>query len=623
MRLFSQLLRPSLRLRVGFVGVVLLVAGLGALAYHVAISQREALAESAKADYLGFARSLGALVRPHVVRGEREKIAELLAEVVGPDRENVRYAVVEDVWGQPFATVGRAPPQGAPVLVERVATVAQRDSSVAPADATLFEAAVPVLEEGVRFGAVRVGVSTRLASGGLPSVLVTAAPPILIGLGVFAALAFLVDLRIRSILSNFIQAARRVASGDLEHPIDVSTGDELEELAKAFNSMAGAIRDRDAELRRAKETLEHTVEERTRQLSEEKGRLDTIVGAVGAGMLLLDPSLRVVWTNRVAREWYGDGAQLLGGPCPWGGTEVDPRCPACPSRRALASGRPHVEDALPVRIDGVERYFTVIASPVRDSEGRVTEVLELLLDVTRRRELEADLVQAAKLTSVGELAGGLAHEIGNPVGVISAKVKLLLRAIREGQTPRKLESDLQAIERHAERIAAITGKLLSFARRAPGLRSEVRIGDVVQEAVALLEHRLIARQVDLTIEGADAVPPIHANRTELVQVFVNLIQNAIDAMPHGGQIRVEAGERQGALHVLVCDTGTGMSSAVQERAFQPFFTTKDPGHGTGLGLSISQRIVNDHGGTLTLETRPGEGTTLAVRLPVRQEQDVA
>jgi len=605
----------SFRLRVGLVAFALLLVGLGALVAYVARSQHALVEESAKADYLHYARGIAIMVEEHLARGEREKIAEHNGMAVRSGGGDILYLAVEDAAGRPCAVSGEPPPSATPVVRERITEVGEPPHSYLHGEGHIFELAVPILRDGTRIGAVRMGISTRRANQEVFSLLRAVVVPTVLGLAVFAGLALFVDARLRGILRRFIEATRAMAGGDLGRRVEIRTGDDLEELARNFNRMADALCEREAELRRAKGTLEEAVRERTRELRAEKERLDAIVGAVGAGMLLLDPGMRVVWMNRVAEDWFGPRERRIGTVCPWAECAEEPRCPCCPSRLAVSSGRTEVADGIPVDIDGVRRWFTVISSPIRGPDGRVTEVLELLLDVTRRKEVEEELVQAGKLASVGELAGGVAHEIGNPLAIISGKTKLLLAALREGRTPERLAADLEKIERHAERIGRIAGSLLSFSRRSTRERGRLRIEDALREAIALLEHRLGAGNVRFSLRTAADLPEIVACKAEVVQVFVNLLQNALDAMPGGGDLRVEAEAEDGSVRVLVADGGPGMTEAVRRRVFDPFFTTKGPGRGTGLGLSISHRIVRDHGGEISVESRPGSGSAFTVRLP--------
>ncbi len=608
----------SFRHQVGLAAFGLLLVGLGALVTYVARSQHVLVEDSAKADYLNYARGLAIMAADHIRAGEKESIAEHIEMAVRGAEGEVLYIQVEDGEGRPLATAGSPFPSRGIVRAERTSEVGAPPETFFHGEGHVFEIAVPVHHGKDLIGAVRMGISTRRMNQEAFSIMRTASVPMAIGLLVFAGLALFVDSRLRGILRRFIDATHRMAGGDLEHPVVIRTGDDLEELARDFNRMAEVLRERETELRRAKETLEDAVQVRTRELSAEKGRLDAIVGAVGAGMLLVDPGMRVLWANRVAEEWFGPRDRLIGSvwslAAPVDGASSD----LGPVRVAAGSGSTEIADAVPMDVEGRKRWFTVVSSPIRGADGRVTEILELLLDVTRRKEVEEELIQAGKLASVGELAGGVAHEIGNPLAIISGKTKLLLAAIRQGRAPERLAADLEKIERHADRIGRIAASLLTFSRRSTRERAGLRVEDALREAVGFMEHRLDAGKVRLSMRVAPDLPQVVACRAEIVQVFVNLLQNAFDAMPEGGVLRVEATAEDGTVRVVVADEGGGMTEAVRRRAFDPFFTTKDPGRGTGLGLSISHRIVRDHGGEISVESSPGRGSEFSIRLPAAE-----
>ncbi|MBN9520787.1 histidine kinase, partial [bacterium] len=226
---------------------------------------------------------------------------------------------------------------------------------------------------------------------------------------------------------------------------------------------------------------------------------------------------------------------------------------------------------------------------------------------------------------VGELAASIAHELNNPLGTVSLRVEGLLAKTPEGDPRRR---PLEVIEQEVERMAGLVGNLLQFSRAGRDQVSTVDVAEEVVKTVELVTHHLRKRQVRVEPEFAPGVPHIHADRQQLRQVFLNLFTNAADAMPAGGRLvpRVRPGRLapdRPAVVVEVADTGTGIPPELLARVCEPFFTTKDEGKGTGLGLAICRRIVQQHHGTLEVESRPGEGTTVRVTLPVRPDTNVA
>ena len=254
-------------------------------------------------------------------------------------------------------------------------------------------------------------------------------------------------------------------------------------------------------------------------------------------------------------------------------------------------------------------------------EARTAELSAAVVELKAAQEA---LVRTERLASIGGLAGGVAHEINNPTGVILTRAQYLQTVAKDEHFSADVMEDLVAIQKQAERIARITGSLLSFSRQQPASKGPVVVAEMITEALALVEANL--RGTDVTLEKAipDDLPPLLGDKGKLEQVLVNLMKNAIDAMPSGGKLSVSA-IKVGAkrISITVADTGSGISPEVQAKIFEPFFTTKEVGKGTGLGLSIAYGIVSEHGGDLTVSSRPGAGTEFHMLLPVLGEEALA
>jgi signal transduction histidine kinase len=252
-------------------------------------------------------------------------------------------------------------------------------------------------------------------------------------------------------------------------------------------------------------------------------------------------------------------------------------------------------------------------------------------DVTERRRAEENhrettrqLWQAARLAGVGELAAGIAHELNNPLGTVALRVEQLLARTPTDEPRRR---HLEIIEQEVERMAGLVGNLLLFSRAGRDQVSTVDIPEEIVRTLELVSHHLRKRRIRVVTEFARNVPSIQGDRQHLRQVFLNLFTNASDAMPDGGVLtpRVFPGslpDGRAAVVVEVADTGSGIPPDLLAKVVEPFFTTKPEGVGTGLGLAICRRIVQQHSGILEIESRVGEGTTVRVTLPVRQETNV-
>ena len=252
-------------------------------------------------------------------------------------------------------------------------------------------------------------------------------------------------------------------------------------------------------------------------------------------------------------------------------------------------------------------------------------VLNCLATERHEAELSGQLVHAAKLASIGELAAGIAHEINNPLAIIAEEVGDLedsLDPVLSANDPRPIDlpDHLGAIREAVYRCRDITRKLLSFVRQGDLRVGRHALHPILDEVLdMLLGHELLLSNITVVRRYDERVSDIVIDRNQLVQVLVNLVKNAIDAMPGGGTLTVTTRFRGERVAMSVADTGCGMTSAQLERAFTPFFTTKDPGKGTGLGLSVSYMIIQHFGGTFHVDSTPGKGSTFTVELPLPGE----
>lgn len=242
----------------------------------------------------------------------------------------------------------------------------------------------------------------------------------------------------------------------------------------------------------------------------------------------------------------------------------------------------------------------------------------------RNTELQSQLIQAEKLSAVGQLISAVAHELNNPLGAISGYVQL---ATRDGCPP-ALRRDLDQIYSNVLRCRKVVDNLLFFVRQSRHERGKVDLNRAVTSALELLEYRLLKTEdVSVTKQASGGSPSIVGDYQQVVQVLVNLINNACDAMasvvryPEGKRLLIRTGTAGGRAFIRVEDNGPGIPPGAEARLFQPFFTTKAPGRGTGLGLSICRQIAREHGGDISLENRPGRGCAFTLELPAGSEAE--
>ncbi|MFN3466443.1 MAG: sensor histidine kinase [Candidatus Brocadiales bacterium] len=235
------------------------------------------------------------------------------------------------------------------------------------------------------------------------------------------------------------------------------------------------------------------------------------------------------------------------------------------------------------------------------------------------RKSQFQLCRAGKLAALGEIVGQIAHEVNNPIAIISAKAKLLTNRLQEGCTMEKALLDLQKIDTHAERIASITKGLLAFCRPSAEKKAIIDVNQAVKATLRLLDRSAL-NGLSFRINLAEKPLWIYGNFNELQQVFLNIINNAIDAMPDGGQLEVTTLTQDNSAIISLTDSGVGIPPGDIDLIFDPFFTTKPEGKGTGLGLSISHGIVQDHGGHIDVASTLGRGSTFTIRLPLRVKE---
>ncbi len=263
-----------------------------------------------------------------------------------------------------------------------------------------------------------------------------------------------------------------------------------------------------------------------------------------------------------------------------------------------------------------EAVLNVAIAPLVSKEMKQIGRLIILDDITDRDELERRLVQADKLSSIGLLAAGVAHEVNTPLAVISTYAQMLARQITDDSPQSKL---LEKIARQTFRASEIVNSLLNFSRTSTTELVEVDLNRVVRETVGLIEHQLKNAAVHTEFTLADPLPVIRGNAGKLQQVFLNLFLNARDAMEGGGTLSVRTSNGGGAVRVEVVDTGQGIPSENLARIYDPFFTTKGARKGTGLGLSVTYGIVREHGGEIEVESQPGAGTRFVLEFPLARK----
>jgi two-component system, cell cycle sensor histidine kinase and response regulator CckA len=298
--------------------------------------------------------------------------------------------------------------------------------------------------------------------------------------------------------------------------------------------------------------------------------------------------------------------------------------------RAVVASRLGLRSACAFPIHADRRVTGVMVLLSRDAREADEDLLTMLSDVGsrigshlehRRVALELSrqrdvLYQSEKLAALGRLVAGVAHEMNNPLGIISSRIELMLAEAQGQPFPAEHLEDLKVVHRNVLRVAGVAQALRSFARQSTGERSRVDLNLVVTETLLLAGKPMSTDNVRIGTALDPSLPPLLGNANALQQVLLNLITNAREAMVGGGEIRIETGldpDRPGRVRLVVADTGPGISASHLPHLFEPFYTTKPSG--TGLGLAVSYGIVQDHLGTIDVQSPPGQGATFILSFP--------
>ena len=363
-------------------------------------------------------------------------------------------------------------------------------------------------------------------------------------------------------------------------------------------------------------TQRKAVEDAVR-LSEARAR--ALFEAASEGVVVVDSGGRIVSVNGKMEELFGyPRSELIGHSIemlmPDRYRDVHPRHRgeyfASPRPRPMGRGL----DLAGLRKDGTEFPIEISLSPIDTDEG--VQSVAMVTDITGRLAVERATRQAERLASLGILSAGIAHEINNPIGIITSRIELMLIDAAEHALPATVVDDLHVLHRNAMRVTSIAQRFLSFARQSPAERSPVDLNRVVAQTVELVERQM-GEGLRIITDLEPASPPILGHANALQQVLLNLIMNARDAMDGRGEIRIATGvsrDRPGQIRLTVADTGPGIPPDAISRIFDPFYTTK--ASGTGLGLSVSYGIIRDHNGTVDVESSVGKGATFILTFPI-------
>lgn len=424
----------------------------------------------------------------------------------------------------------------------------------------------------------------------------------------------------------------------------LKTTEELEEKKMQLQALAA--------------NLEQRVLERTGEIRALQNWLVEITNGIDEGIMLISKDFKILWANRKVMESSGlKESEIIGRPCYKVTHKNDEPCSSeyemCPIDQLKKTNAPVCLVHTHFDKQNNAYYVEVSIYPLKDESGQVHQYIHVTKDITERvrmteemkryianletvnrelRQTQARLIQSAKMASLGQLASGIAHEINNPLTGVLNNVQLIKMGMDSAGASFMSEMEfkelLDVIEESALRCTRITSSLLEFSRASSASTQPVSANELVEKILILIGHELVLQNIVVETELYPQLPLVLINPQLLQQVLMNLVTNARWAIKKKSPdakgavtIKTEHNPMDERVNIYVSDTGIGMPQEVLDRLFEPFFTTKEVGEGTGLGLSVVYGIIKDHKGNIEVQSKPGEGATFKISLPVYRGED--
>ena len=366
---------------------------------------------------------------------------------------------------------------------------------------------------------------------------------------------------------------------------DKARAEELEKHEKELEKYAGE--------------LEEKVSQRTGELTAEKEKLNTIVSAIGNGIMLVDNQEVILWVNQTMKDIAGK--DLTGTHCREIFTDYS----------VISSYEENdMQTAILSNLFGKsDRCFQVTTAPVRADDGGVHGYIKMLQDVTELKRQEEQMMHSEKLACLGRLTAGIAHEIGNPLTSVFSFIQVLKNMERDEFKKETIDT----IYFHMNSIADILTQLSAFSKIPPMELKPSKVNSLIEETLSLIQYDRRTQDITIIKDLASDIPEITTDASQLSHVLVNMVLNAADAMPDGGTLTIRSRARNNSVVIDFEDTGVGIDSDNLSKVFDPLFTTKEKG--TGLGLAVSNRIIKKLHGSITVESEPGKGSKFVITLP--------
>ena len=385
-------------------------------------------------------------------------------------------------------------------------------------------------------------------------------------------------------------------------------------------------------------------------ISERAKEIETVINGIQENILVITPDMIIADVNdSFLRQMNYSREEVIGKKCHEIFQRLDHICSGdfyCPLKEAINMQEPRQSVIRRLGGEGESRYIEVTIYPIWEKPGKISRFIEISRDITERKREEEEitrrlevmveertnelkkthekLLHQDKMASLGKLSASVVHEINNPIAGILSMILLIKRILEENDWEKKdtltFAKYLDLMETETRRISRIISNLLSFSRQSKIELAHLDVNRLIEKAVLLNSNLMKINRIRVNQNLSTNMPPLYGSEDQLLQVFMNIISNAAEAMSHkdGGALTIETKQNKTAeeIEIIFADTGVGIPDSRLTKIFEPFFTTKKKGKGVGLGLSVAYGIIQDHKGSIKVESKPGEGTRFIITLPI-------
>ncbi len=429
-------------------------------------------------------------------------------------------------------------------------------------------------------------------------------------LAVTAVGGYALSRRLLGPLTVLTGETQALAAGDFSRRVEVRGDDEIAVLGEQFNTMAGRIDELVKSLAAERDRLDDQVQARTRDLEHERSFLAAVIQHSADGILALDAEGRMTLANAAAIRLLN----LQGDPQ---GQLIENYCAGWPATSHQLATQP----ALRREITHGEHILALAVQALAPGDGFIVMLRDVTEDrrlAEERRELDRQMFQIDKMSTLGELAMGLAHEIGNPLAGMKAVAQSLQHHREMTPAPRNI---LARLESEVDRLTTFLHSFHGFAAPQACQPQACALADVLQDVLFWLRKEAKTHEVRIVQQGIEAAPPLWADPHQFKQLLLNLLINAAHAMPNGGQLTIGAREEAGQVCIDIADSGSGIAAEVLPHIFEPFYTTRRDG--SGIGLAVVRKIVEQHAASIAVRSEVGVGTCFTLCWPTAARSNIA